>query len=174
MDPQPPPWTELRDLLVALDARLGRVESTLADQAHDVSGRQALIDQLHAQLQEARSDLAWKVLRPVLLDLVKLHDGLSAAVANLQDEPAAEMLGDFRQEVEDVLYRQGVSAYSVDGDRFDARRQQAARTREAPSADDVGRVVERLAPGFASDERVLRPERVVVLAAPAKPTSPSA
>jgi molecular chaperone GrpE len=163
---------DLMAVMADLKTRLVRVEASIKEQAESESGRQGLIDQLHAQLQEARSDLVWKILRPVLLDLTSLYDALTATIRRQEQNPdtplSVTLLQDFRQDVEDILYRQGVTAYQVEGNRFDARKQQPARTRDAATAEEVGLVVERLAVGFTSEDRLLRPEKVVVLAAAAK------
>jgi molecular chaperone GrpE (heat shock protein) len=128
-------------------------------------GLQGIINRLHESLQDAQADLALKFLRPILLELIRLHDALAAGAA--ADGPAARTLDQFRQDVEDLLYRQGAEPYVCPGDRVDPARQRVKRTRPADHPDDAGLVVERLRPGFRYLEKlILRPEEVVALAKP--------
>ena len=70
----------------------------------------------------------------------------------------------FQQGIEDILYRQGVEPFHVDGEAFDPRRQRAvvAIPTEDPSQNKA--VAERLRKGFRSGDRVIRPEIVSVYA----------
>lgn len=161
------PWASFLDHFTEIGSRLSRLESLLTGRSSDNSEGNAVLRELHAQLQEARTDLHWKILRPVLLDVVKLHDEMAAAAKSLGSPDQAvtrttELLTGFLQDIQDILSRQGFSVYAVEGDRFDARRQQPVNTLPAPSPDHVGTIVTRVASGFASDQRVLRPEKVIV------------
>jgi molecular chaperone GrpE len=166
----PPPAADraadLGPQLAQVGERLAHLEALLTARRGDADGREAVIQQLHDQLQEARADLVWKILRPILVDLVRLHDDLARA----QERDPGGPLGEFRQDLLDALERQGFTPFTVEGDRFDPRRQQAVRVVPAPAADQVGQVLARHAPGFASADRLLRPEKVAVYgAAPARP-----
>jgi molecular chaperone GrpE (heat shock protein) len=129
-------------------------------------GLQGIISKLHESLQDAQADLALKFLRPVLLELIGLRDELAVGAAG--PGPAATALDQFRQDVDDLLYRQGVEPFTCPGERVDPALQRVKRTRPADQPDEAGRVVERLRPGFRYGEKVvLRPEEVVALAKPA-------
>jgi molecular chaperone GrpE len=108
-------------------------------------------------------------LRPVFIDLIQLHDDIGK-VAVAGDESPEEvrrvvvLMEGFQQGIEDILYRQGVEPFRVEGDAFDPRRQRAVST--VPT-DDPGRaksVAARLRKGFQSAEKVIRPEIVSVFA----------
>jgi molecular chaperone GrpE len=127
---------------------------------------QGIISRLHESLQDAQADLALKFLRPILLELIGLRDELAAGA--VAEGPAAPILDQFRQDVDDLLYRQGVEPFSCPGDRVDPALQRVKRTRPADQPEEAGRVVERLRPGFRYGEKVvLRPEEVAALAKPA-------
>lgn len=150
---------ELREEVAALK-RLFELK-ILRDQ-----GQQELIARLHESLQDAQADLALKFLRPILLELIGLRDALAAAAdGDGADRPA---LAQFRQDVDDLLYRQGVEPFSCPGDRLDPTLQRVKRTHPADNPDDIGLVVERLRPGFRYQEKaILRPEEVASFARPA-------
>jgi molecular chaperone GrpE len=162
---QNPLWQAIFDRLGALADRLDRTDAP--KQTNTEGG--SVLDELHAQLQEARADLHWKILRPVLLDLVKLHDQIAQAMGRSTD--GGGILTEFRQDIEDILYRQGFNPFTVEDDRFDPRRQQPVSTLPTPAPEKARTIAQRVAPGFASENRVLRPEKVVVYAATSAPTT---
>ena len=55
----------------ALFEREARAEAT----------REKVVDRLHAELQEYKQDLLLKVMRPVFVDLIQLHDDIGKMVA---------------------------------------------------------------------------------------------
>ena len=126
------------------------------------SSREKVVDRLHAELQDYKSDLLLKVLRPVFVDLIQLHDDMGKMAESLGDERAAALLRDFQVGVEDILYRQGVEPYSAEGDAFDPRRQRAVSTAATDDPALVKTIAARLRPGFASGETIIRPELVSV------------
>jgi molecular chaperone GrpE len=151
------------DELKALFQREIRAETT----------REKVVDRLHAELQEYKQDLLLGTLRPVFIDLIQLHDDIGKVAvtpAGGDGEGFAEaqrlvgLMAGFQQGIEDILYRQGVEPFHVEGDLFDPRRQRAVATvaNDDPALSKT--VAARLRKGFRSGERVIRPEIVSVYA----------
>jgi molecular chaperone GrpE len=130
------------------------------------SSRERMIDRLHAELQEYKSDLVLTALRPMALDLIALHDRIGKAAAPAGDTGArSQLLPEVLQsDIEDILYRYGFESFSEPGDRFDARRQRTARAVPTERPELVGTIAARVRKGFAYGERVVRPEMVDVYA----------
>ncbi len=68
----------------------------------------------------------------------------------------------FQQGIEDILYRQGVEPFALEGDAFDPRRQRALSTVPTDDPDRNKRVAARLRKGFQAGDKVIRPEMVTV------------
>ena len=70
----------------------------------------------------------------------------------------------FQQGIEDILYRQGVEPFEIEGDIFDPRRQRAIAT--VPTDDPAlnKTIAARLRKGFQAGDKVIRPEVVSVYA----------
>jgi molecular chaperone GrpE (heat shock protein) len=99
------------------------------------------------------------------MELIQLRDALAEGAT--ADSPASPILEQFRQDVDDLLERQGAKPFVCPGDRFDPTQQSVKRSRPADNFADAGRVIQRLRPGFRYHEKViLRPEEVVALARP--------
>ena len=147
---------------------------SLLEDLRDLLGKQAqndgIIRELHSQLQESRAGLHWKILKTVLTDLVGLYDSLGNAISSPMGSGAdvVGVLREFQQDVQDILERQGCSPFLVEGDAFDSKRQQAVRLVETADPALSGLISARKAPGFADENRLLRPEKVEVYVCPAK------
>ncbi|WZO98007.1 nucleotide exchange factor GrpE [Isosphaeraceae bacterium EP7] len=160
----------IRELGESLTGRLDKLQSLFEREVRAEATRERVVDRLHAELQEYKNDLLLKVLRPVFVDLIQLHDDIgkiAEAQPDGQGPEVARLLGlmrGFQQGIEDILYRQGVEPFEVDGDEFDPRRQRAVAT---TATDDPGlnrRVASRHRRGFKSEDRMIRPEVVSVFA----------
>jgi molecular chaperone GrpE len=159
----------VRHLGDRLGQKLDALQTLFDREIRAESTREKVVDRLHAELQEYKQDLLLNTLRPVFIDLIQLHDDIGkVAVAAPETGPeAARLIGlmqGFQQGIEDILYRQGVEPYVVDGDAFDPRRQRAVAT---VATDDPARgktVAARLRKGFQAGDRVLRAEIVSVYA----------
>ena len=64
-----------------------------------------------------------------------------------------------------VLEREGISEINPDGERFDPHEHEALTPRSLPGTDE-GTVVQVIQRGFRLGDRVVRPARVIVAAAP--------
>ncbi|RUL88337.1 nucleotide exchange factor GrpE [Tautonia sociabilis] len=163
-DPMTPVLEAIAGLGDLLGGRLDRLQAQFDRELRAESTREKVVDRLHAELQEYKNDLLLKVTKPIFLDLIVLHDDMGKMADSVGDDRAAGLLRDFQRGVEDVLYRQGVEPFRVDGETFDPRRQRAIST---VSTEDPARnktIAARLRPGFASGDLVIRPELVSVFA----------
>lgn len=144
--------------------RLAGLQSQFDREVRAEASRERIVDRLHAELQEYKQDLMLKVQRPIFVDLIQLHDdvGKMAAAQPPDAEGFRDALGSIQTALEDVLYRQGVEPFRVEGDAFDPRRQRAVTTVPTPDPALARTVAARLRPGFQSGEKVIRPEMVTV------------
>jgi molecular chaperone GrpE len=160
----------IRELGEALSGRLDRLQALFEREVRAEATRERVVDRLHAELQEYKNDLLLKVLRPVFVDLIQLHDDIgkiSEAQPEGQAPEVARLLAlmrGFQQGIEDILYRQGVEPFAVDGDEFDPRRQRAVGTTPTDDPTLNRRVASRHRRGFKSEDRMIRPEVVSVYA----------
>lgn len=172
-----PPAVDLGPIQQAIAALDGRVERLpIADLARKVDALQAIfereiraeatrekvVDRLHAELQEYKNDLFMKVMRPLILDLIQLHDDMGKRIETDPGSTVAQELNLYRQGIEDALYRQGVEPFQADDGPFDPRRQRAIRTEPTDNPDLSKHIANRIRPGFKSGDRIIRLELVSV------------
>jgi molecular chaperone GrpE (heat shock protein) len=159
------------------ERQMSRIDVMLDELRNEIRGlaiaqrelnNDSIIKQLHAELQESRAGLHWRILKTVLIDLVRLHDDLTAASAKALEsvDDHKRVLLEFRQEVLDLLDRHGFVPFTHEGDHFDPKRQDAVRRIVTSDSASIGLVAERLAVGFKDESKVLRPEKVAIYTAP--------
>jgi molecular chaperone GrpE len=180
----PPPAVDLTPVLDALstvtdagsriEQRLDELQTLFHREIRAEATREKVVDRLHAELQEYKQGLLLNTLRPVFVDLIQLHDDIGKVAVlppDAEEGPALDvarrfvaLLEGFQQGIEDILYRQGVEPFQVEGDAFDPRQQRAVGT--SPTDDPAlnKTIAARHRKGFRADDRVIRPELVSVYA----------
>ena len=165
VDADPAPTLSVID---ALGRKLGEKIDALGTrfdrEVRAEASREKVVDRLHAELQGYKQDLLLNAMRPVFVDLIQLHDDVGKMEATLAEESprASEVLRGVAQGIEDILYRQGIEPFQHDAEAFDAKRQRAIATVPTDDGTLARRVAERHRKGFASGDKVIRPEIVSV------------
>nr|BBH86992.1 hypothetical protein KTC_17430 [Thermosporothrix sp. COM3] len=151
---------QLRDLQTEMQGLRRDFDTKLK---YDASKGQ-LIDSLHSELQDYRAGLHFKILRPLLLDLIAMYDDLSRLLEspNVQQEheSALPLFHSFLESTEEILHRNGVESFQLDEPTFVASKQRVVKV--IPTADPSldKHIARRVRKGFLYEEKVLRPEMV--------------
>lgn len=127
--------------------------------------------QEQAEAREAAKGETVEALFPVLDDLGR---ALEAAPEELAEQPWVQGIHLVARQLNTTLQHMGVRQIGATGESFDPHWHEAVMT-ERRSDVPEGTVVRITRPGYALDERILRPAGVVVAAAPevASAQSPS-
>lgn len=156
-----------------LERKLDELQSLFDREIRAEATREKVVDRLHAELQEYKQDLLLSVMRPVFIDLIQLHDDIGKVAVVPADDGGGDrtetrrlitLMEGFQQGIEDILYRQGVEPFQVDGEAFDPRRQRAVATVVSDEPALSKTVAARHRKGFRAGERVIRAEVVSVYA----------
>ncbi|MCB0019011.1 MAG: hypothetical protein KDE09_14580, partial [Anaerolineales bacterium] len=89
------------------------------------AGQKETIATLHKELQNYRDGLVFKIMKPILNDLIRLYDDVGRLVDGESGQASADVdrmwrnLNTFQASIEDILNRYGVESYTVSGDDFD-------------------------------------------------------
>ena len=153
-----------------LSRRLDSLQTTFDRELRAEATRERVIDRLHAELQEYKQDFLLKVQRPIFIDLIQLHDDIGKMI---ETRPTADagpernqavrgVIESIQTAIEDILYRQGVEPFAMEGDEFDPRKQRAVSTQVTDDPTLNKRVASRLRKGFQAGDKLIRPEVVTV------------
>jgi molecular chaperone GrpE len=158
-------------LMDAVQQLLGAMEQLRQDFDAKIkydAGKERQIDSLHSELQAYRTGLYFKILRPVILDLISMHDDLSRLIDGIPSgegmvsvAQVLKNLQSFQSTIEEILQRNGVEPYSVEGETFVSGRQRALQAVETTESSLDKQIARRVSKGFEYDEKILRPELVM-------------
>jgi molecular chaperone GrpE len=153
-----------------LSRRLDGLQTTFDRELRAEATRERVIDRLHAELQEYKQDFLLKMQRPIFLDLIQLHDDIGkmtefrpgVEVDSERQQAIRGVVESVQTAIEDILYRQGVEPFALEGDDFDPRKQRAVSTQVTHEPGLNKRVANRLRKGFQAGDKLIRPEVVTV------------
>ena len=148
------------DELAALRAALARSEDALLRARAELQNAQ----RRHAREREAAARYR---VEPLARELLDVADALDEAAAARDAEPAALREGQelIRRRLAGILEQFGVAALDPAGEAFDPQLHEALAA-QPDAAAAPGTVLEVLRRGYRLHDRLLRPARVVVAAAP--------
>lgn len=124
--------------------------------------KEAAFQRLYADLQDAKLAQSLEATRPLLLDLLLLHDRVDTAIRASGVTSEASACASFKEELLEVLYRRDVRRFGSSAERFDPETQQAVEIVETADPAEHQRVERVVRAGFRWGTRVLRAEDVVI------------
>jgi molecular chaperone GrpE (heat shock protein) len=151
-------FTTLDEIMSALCRLESRFEARFA---YDATKEDAF-RHVYADLQDAKVAHSLEATRPLLLDLLLLFDRIDAASNTLDMTEAASVLGSFREELLEILYRRDVRSIVAGSDRYDRDTQQVVGVVDTPEAEEHQKVERIVRTGFRWGTRILRAEDVVI------------
>jgi len=164
-DEQPDPLTELRDQVAQLTEETEKFHLR-------AERREAVIDTMHAELEQLRRGERRSLLRPLVTEVCRTRDDLlrqaDTLPADFDRDRAADLLRNFAAALEYTLEDNGVDGFAPEvGEPFDPRQHRVAG--KSPTGDPglVGAIGSVVAPGYRDTEAgtVISAARVVVYVA---------
>lgn len=132
--------------------------------------KEKAFDKLYEEMrrQKEASDSLDRVVKPVLSDLLLLHDSMRKFEVFLVNQSIGdgETLQNFRYIVEElleILYRQEVLPIEENtSEPFNSKMHKATKTENAESKDDDFKIISIVRNGFTWRDKILRPQEVVI------------
>lgn len=157
----------IAEVISSINKTIVRLQADFDAKIKYDDSKERTIDALHRELQHYREDLSFKILRPLIIDLVGLHDDLvlnSAKYSKLEqvispDQITNEFIS-FASDVGEILNRYGFELYRTDSDIFDRSLQKAQKVINTDNAQLDKHISERLRKGIRYGNRIIRPEAV--------------
>lgn len=128
--------------------------------------KERTIDALHKELQTYREGLHYKILRPIIMDLISMHDDLDRILEDIASkeygisQTMLRNLQSFQESIEETLRRYEVETFSVEGDTLVAGKQRIMKVIEVGDSMLDRHIAHRVRKGFEYEKRLLRPEIV--------------
>lgn len=164
---------EADDILSSLKentALLQEITKSIQDRLAYDEVKEKAFNKLYEEMrrQKEESDLLDRAVKPVLTDLLLLHDSMKKYEAFLVNQSMSEedKLQNFKYIVEElleILYRQEVLPIEENiAELFNSKIHKATKTEEAESKDDDFKILNIVRNGFTWRDKVLRPQEVVI------------
>lgn len=159
-DPPPDP-TPTDERVAGLEEGMARLETGLSELLRLRSRDADVIDKLHAENTRLRAGEHAKILKPLVVAMLRLHDQMAQLAGDDEDSDAAMLRIQLVQALELAA---GVTAFTpAPGERFDSSRHSGVGRVAAASAEADNTVTRTLKAGFRSiDGTVLRAAEVEV------------
>lgn len=165
-EPDQPVGERLERIQAAVDALREQFSEKIAVDAH----KDALFDEMHQELIRHQNGMLDKLLEAMALDVIQLADSTKRSLCAYEEKEASEdgyrrLLGVVKgilEDLGDILYRQSIEAYQVEGDRVDVRRQKIVQTVRTDEQAKDNLVAARLADGYERGGKIVRPERIAI------------
>ncbi len=157
---------KLEVLQQAMQALQECFDSKIATDAH----KNGLFDNMHKELTRYQNGAMDKIVDTIALDIIQLVDTTKGHLRVYEKkEPNEEnykrllrIIKGVTEDLQDILYRQSIEAYRVEGHEVDVRRQKIIQTIPTDDQSKDNLVAVRAADGYEKDGKVLRPERIKI------------
>jgi molecular chaperone GrpE len=173
---------ELQDLVVAFERKLEETERRLAEAAakrdeylNDLRRVAADFENFRKRAARDQENLIARAHERLVKELLPVLDDLERALGAASRHEEAKLeegVGLVERELRQALAREGLVEIETDG-TFDPHVHEALLSHPVPGAPD-GAILEVIQKGYRLGDRVLRPARVVIAAAPPPEPAPPA
>ncbi|MGX2958152.1 nucleotide exchange factor GrpE [Peribacillus sp. JNUCC 23] len=163
---------ELKEMVyegfVKLENKLGILGKEFNTKLVVDEGKEKIIDNLHRELQLYKDDQIKDIVKPLINDLILMSDRTRKIVEGFEKDEELypkkllRILNDCVQDIEDILYRQGVESFTSDSETFDIKRQQIVKTIKTDDSSKDKKIAEITGKGYEWDGKLLRHEKVNV------------
>ena len=141
-------------------------DAKIAQDAH----KNGLFDNMHKELTRYQNGAMDKIVDTIAMDIIQLVDTTKGHLRVYEKKEPNEdnykrllrIVKGVTEDLQDILYRQSIEAYRVEGHEVDVRRQKIIQTIPTDDQSKDNLVAVRAADGYEKDGKVLRPERIKI------------
>lgn len=164
------PQKELLEKLDALQQAVAGLQQTFDDKIAEDAHKNGLFDNMHRELTKFQNGAMDKIVDTMALDIIQLVDTTKGHVRVYEKKEPTEdnykrllrIVKGIAEDLQDILYRQNIESYRVEGHQVDVRRQKIIQTMPTDDQSKDNLVAVRAADGYEKDGKVLRPERIKI------------
>lgn len=174
-NPTPPPY----DPQPALDALMAQTQA-MAQQLSSLEvlftkrimytdHEEKTLDRMHSELQRYKEDLYFKLIKPILVDVLEMRDSIIrmaemyAAKPEGQQDIPLKTFSNYAYDLQEILEKNGIEIFrSEPGGDYVPLRQRVVK--KLPTTDETlhGKVAQSITSGYLNGDKVLSPEKVSV------------
>lgn len=164
------PQKELLEKMEALQQAVAGLQQTFDDKIAEDAHKNSLFDNMHRELTKFQNGAMDKIVDTMALDIIQLVDTTKGHIRVYEKKEPTEdnykrllrIVKGIAEDLQDILYRQNIESYRVEGHQVDVRRQKIIQTMPTDDQSKDNLVAVRAADGYEKDGKVLRPERIKI------------
>jgi len=161
---------DLSALLKAMQQGFSQLQAAFDARLRYDGAKEEIIDRLHCEVQEYKADMALRIFKPIVSDLINLYDDMgkmqdhwkTKAVDNELATRLLRMFGEFRLDIEGILEKYGFPSFENIGLDFEPRCQRIMKKVVTNDQAKHRTLAARVRKGFMHGDQVFRPEFVNV------------
>ncbi|MDR4507735.1 MAG: nucleotide exchange factor GrpE [Candidatus Brocadiaceae bacterium] len=159
------------EMLVAQRHLLEELKSLMESRLAYDAAKEKAIDTLNEELKLYRDNFVFQAQRPLFIELILLYDNLMQLVNRFDTDKGltdAEYstiknnILNIKDELLEILYRRDVKPFDEHPDALDYKLHKTVSTISTPIESENNTVEKIMKTGFSWNEKVLRPEEVVI------------
>ena len=162
--------SEVIEKLEALTQAVAALQECFDEKIATDTHKNGLFDNMHRELTRYQNGALDKIVDTIALDIIQLVDTTKGHVRVYEKKEANEenykrllrIVKGVAEDLEDILYRQNIESYRVDGHEVDVRRQKIIQTVPTGDQSKDNLIAARAADGYEKGGKVLRPERIKI------------
>lgn len=156
--------------LSELSQAVANLQKSFDEKIMEDAHKNEMFDSMHRELTNYQNGLMDKIVNTMAMDIIQLVDSTKKLFkAYEKKEPTEEnykkllkSVKGIAEDLQDILYRQSIESYSVQGKEVDVRRQKIIQTIDTDDKAKDNLLAVRTAEGYEKDGKVLRPERIKI------------
>lgn len=164
------PQKELLEKMDALQQAVASLQQSFDDKIAEDVHKNGLFDNMHRELTKFQNGAMDKIVDTMALDIIQLVDTTKGHIRVYEKKEPTEdnykrllrIVKGIAEDLQDILYRQNIESYRVEGHQVDVRRQKIIQTMPTDDQSKDNLVAVRAADGYEKDGKVLRPERIKI------------
>lgn len=174
--PTPPPPYDPQPALDALMAQtqamaqqLSSLEALFTKRIMYTDHEEKTLDRMHSELQRYKEDLYFKLIKPILVDVLEMRDSIIRMAEMYAGKPEGQQdiplktFSNYAYDLQEILEKNGIEIFrSEPGGDYIPLRQRVVK--KLPTADETlhGKVAQSITSGYLNGDKVLSPEKVSV------------
>lgn len=178
-DPVDDTEQKVEDLAKKISEEITEMKNAILAQVSDNRNKDALMNNMHAELQNYKANLYKKITLPIFNQVIELSDNIRSIAEYYEENPEDEKLKDqyvklrkeyidLPRQISDILSNFFVETYEGGiGEMYDPKGQKVGGVKSCEKADDDNKVSKKLYPGYVlkdgeNSEFILRKEVVEI------------
>ncbi len=157
------------ELLLAIQQQLETLSRDFQSSLKYDQHKEKIIDKLHLELQEYKKGIAAKILRPLFMDIINVIDDTKKLMRSLKEkkeetntEKLWKILNGLPEDLEEVLYRNGVDTEKSSETHFNSNNQKILKAIPTDQKELDKSIKDRLKNGYRWEGKLIRHELVTV------------